>query len=670
MKKIYPLLLSILLLNNYITKAQKSYIDKTGMDNSVNPGDNFFMYVNGSWIKNAKIPDDQSTWGSFTQLYEENQKKLKAILEEASTKNNPKGSAEQKVGDFYASGMDTITIEKVGYEPLKPILQKIDALKNYKELLTFLAENNEKNGIGILGFYISGDSKNSTKNIAILSQTGLTLPEKGYYSRTDDKTIEQRKKLVEYATKLFNLTGIDLSTAQQNANDVLNLETKIAKSHLTQVELRDPIRNYNKMSLANFQKTCPNINWNSLFSIIGIKVDSLDVAQPNYYTALDTLLTTEPINVWKNKLKFDYIAGNASALSKSFRDAQFDFSRIFSGQKVQSERWKKMVSATDGELRDLLGQLYVQKYFPPTAKKRMDELVNNLQKAFSLRIANLDWMSSETKHCAQEKLKAFTKKIGYPDKWKNFDDVIITRNNYFANRESAAKHDYKEMIEKLNKPVDKTEWGMTPPTVNAYYNPEYNEIVFPAGILQFPFFQLNADDAINYGAIGMVIGHEMTHGFDDQGRQYDKDGNLKDWWAPQDADKFNAKAKMVVNQYSQYKVLDSLKLNGELTLGENLADIGGIAIAYDAFKMTKQGQSQKKIDGFTPDQRFFLGFAQVWQEVVRPEYIRMLINVDPHSPSENRVNGPLSNFEPFYKTFNIAEKNKMYRQANDRAKIW
>lgn len=666
------LVIIIVLITIYqVTQAQKTnYFDKTGMDNTINPADNFFLYANGTWIKNATIPDDQSRWGGFNILYQDNLKKLRTILEEAAAKNNPKGSAAQKIGDYYASGMDTIAIEKLGYEPLKPMLQKIDALKDYKELLHFIAENYATPGIDLIGLNIETDEKNSIKNIITLSQTGLTLPEKDYYVRTDAKTIEQRKKMAEYATTLFTLTGTDLSNAQKAANDILALETAIAKSHSSQVELRDPIKNYNKMSLADLQKKSPNINWQEIFTLMGIKADSIDVQQPQYFKTLDTLLTTQPITIWKNKIKFDYIAHNANALTKPFRNAQFEFGKVFSGQKIQQERWKTMINVTDQGLRDLLGQLYAQKYFPLEAKKRIDELVNNLQKAFQYRIEKLDWMSATTKQRAQEKLKAIIKKVGYPDQWKNFDDVTISRNNYFANRQSVALHNYKKMIEKLNKPVDKTDWIITVPTVNAYYQPVNNEIAFPAGILQPPFFDLNADDAINYGGIGMVIGHEITHGFDDMGRQFDKDGNLKEWWLPEDADKFKEKAKLVVNQYNQYTVLDSLHVNGELTLGENLADIGGIAIAYDAFKLTKQGQSQEKIDGFTPDQRFFLGFAQLWRLINRPQTVLVLIHTDPHSPEMYRINGPLSNFEPFYKTFNVTETNSMYRKPAERAKIW
>ena len=648
-----------------------SYFDTAGMDTSVHPGDNFFMYANGTWIKNSVIPDDQSGWGSFYTLYDENLKKMRTILDELSAKSDHKpGSNEQKVGDFYASGMDTAAIEKAGYDPLKPMLAKIDAVKDHKELISLLATSYTEGDGALIGIYVGADERNSAKNILSLYQTGLTLPEKDYYTKTDAATAEKREKLIEHITNLFVLTGVDKTMATQQATAVLKLETAIAASHLAPVELRDPIKNYNKMSVTDLQKMSPNINWSNSLQQMGIQTDSVNVAQPAYYKTLSALLASQSIDVWKSKVKFDYISSNASLLSKAFVDERFSFNKLFSGAKTQEDRWKKMVNRTDNGLKDLLGQIFVQKYFPGEAKKRMDELVNNLQIAFDKRIAQLDWMSDTTKQKAKEKLSAIMKKIGYPDQWKSYVDVTITRTDFYGNMRSIAKHDYKESIAKIGKPVDKTEWQMTAPTVNAYYNPTFNEIVFPAGILQFPFFELKADDAINYGAIGMVIGHEMTHGFDDQGRQYDAQGNLTDWWTKTDAEKFTAKAKGVIDQYNAYTVLDSLHVNGALTLGENLADIGGLAIAYDAFKLTQQGKGAEKIDGFTPDQRFFLGYAQVWRLVDRPESMRTRITTDPHSPEEFRVNGPLANFEPFYQAFGVTEKHRLYRPADQSARIW
>ncbi len=425
------------------------------------------------------------------------------------------------------------------------------------------------------------------------------------------------------------------------------------------------------MSVAQLAQLAPNLDVVGLFAAMKIKTDSVNVGQPDYFKTLSTLLASQPIDVWKTKFKYDYMARNAGFLSKAFVDASFNFNKIFNGQKKQSERWKKLINGIDGNLGDLLGQLYVEKYFTPEAKKRMDELVNNLQKVFASRIEKLDWMSAETKTKATEKLNIFLKKIGYTTKWKNFDDVTITKNDYLGNARSARTHGYNEMIGKIGQPVDKTEWGMTPPTVNAYYNPTFNEIVFPAGILQFPFFDANADDAINYGAIGAVIGHEMTHGFDDQGRQYDAAGNMKDWWTKADAAQFKTKADKVAAMYSGFTLLDNQHVNGNLTLGENLADIGGLAIAYDAFKLTAQGkEATKKIDGFTPDQRFFLSFAQVWRIKDRDENMRVRIKTDPHSPEMFRVNGPVYSMEAFYKAFDVPATAKMYIAPANRLGVW
>jgi putative endopeptidase len=650
----------------------KSAFDTAGMDTTVHPGDNFFRYANGKWLANTPIPDDQSGWGSFYSLYDNNLKSLRTILDElAAHTNHPKGTAAQKVGDFYASGMDTLTIEKRGYDPLKPVLEKIHAAKSYQELVQLMGnEMKQANDFSPIGYYVSADEKNSSRYILTLVQSGLNLPEKDSYTKTDSISIQIRKELVKNIQTFLALTGTEPGLAQKQAEQVLALETKLAASHLSPVELRDPVKNYHKMSVAALQQLSPQFNWPAWLTQMGIRTDSINVSQPAYYSALGKLLVSEPLEVWKQKAAYDYISGNAQYLSKPFRNARFEFEKVFSGLAIQPPRWKTMVEWTDGGLKDLLGQLYVAKYFPPAAKKRMDELVNNLQVAFQKRIEGLDWMSDTTKAAAKKKLSAFIKKIGYPEVWKNYDDVTISRNNLFENIRSIQQHDFAVEIRKIGNPVDKTEWGMTAPTVNAYYNPTFNEIVFPAGILQQPFFNLSADDAINYGAIGLVIGHEMTHGFDDQGRQYDADGNLKDWWQPSDGAKFLQKAGGVIQQYNNYRVLDSLPVNGELTLGENLADIGGLAIAWDAFQLTAQAGSQEKIDGFTPHQRFFLGFAQAWRLKNRPEMMRTRITTDPHSPEEFRVLGPLSNFDPFYTSFGVTEKHAMYRKPADRARIW
>jgi putative endopeptidase len=647
------------------------FFDKAGMDTTVSPGENFFNYASGAWVKKTQIPASETGWGSFYTLNDDNLKNLKSILQEVSAKTSDKGSIEQKVGDLYASGMDTVGIDKLGYTPIKPLLAHINEIKDYKALLNFAAAS-FKDGDGFLfGFYVAPDDKQSTKNLVQLGQAGIGLPTCEYYSKTDSASVKIRAEYVKYMTKLFTLTGTDAATAAKKADDILKLETEIAKSHSTPVELRDPQANYHKFTVMDFQKQIPDIDLKNFFDQMGVKTDTLLVGQPKYYVALDQLLKSQPIDVWKSKLTFSALNSAASDLSKDFRDARFAFyGKTLYGQKKQNDRWKTITYAVDGGLGELLGQLYAAKYFTSDAKKRMLDLVNNLQSVYKTRIEKLDWMSPATKQKAEEKLAAFTKKIGYPDKWKKYDDVEITRVSYYANMEAISKHEYQEKIKKINKNVDKTEWDMTPPTVNAYYNPLFNEIVFPAGILQFPFFDKDADDAINYGAIGAVIGHEMTHGFDDQGAQYDKEGNLKQWWTKEDETKFKAKTQMVVDQYNKFVVFKDLNVNGKLTLGENIADIGGLAIAYNAFKNTEQGKGDTKIDGLTPDQRFFLSFAQVWRIKTRDETMRTRINTDPHSPEAARVNVPLSNMPEFYKAFGIKPGDKMYREDKDRVKIW
>jgi len=650
--------------------ALTTFLDLSGRDTTINPADDFFNYMNGNWIRKTKIPDDQSGWGSFYVLSEENLKKTKAVLEEAAASKASSGSLEQKIGDFYASGMDTVAIEKRGAEPVKAELAKISAIKNYKEYLDYVAKNENNRGGALFSFYVGADDKNSTKNIVSFSQGGTGLPEKDYYFKNDSSTQKIRNAYLKYIKTLFTLTGTDEKTATQNANDILAFETKLAKSHKSPVELRDPIKNYHKYAVSELSKVY-GMDWNKFLQNMTIKTDTVLMGQPVYYETMGKLLETTPIETLKNVEKFALLNNTSIYLNKAFGAARFEFfGKTLRGQKVQPQRWKKLVNQTDGGLGELLGQLWVKKYFTPQAKARMLELVGNLKKVYRSRIEKLDWMSAETKAKALVKMDKIIEKIGYPDKWKNYDDVDIKRDAYFENAQAVGRHAYKEMIEKLAKPVDKTEWQMTPPTVNAYANPAFNEIVFPAGILQLPFFDNAADDAVNYGGIGMVIGHEMTHLFDDQGRQYDAEGNLKDWWKPEDAKKFNEKSKVVVNQYNNFTMFGNMHVNGELTLGENLADVGGIAIAYEAFKLTKQGQGNEKIDGLTPDQRFFMSFAEIWRIKNREETMRVRLTTDPHSPEEFRINGPLRNFEPFYKTFNVTEKNKMFLAADKRAKVW
>jgi putative endopeptidase len=580
------------------------------------------------------------------------------------------GSSAQKVADFYASGMDTVRINKRNYEPIKPILAKIETISDIPSLMNFVAGEAKIDNSSIIAFGVSPDDKNSSRNIAHTYQTGIGLPDRDYYFKSDSSTVIIQKSYKKYLATLFQNTGSNAEEAKKNADIVYNIDKQLALSHKTKVELRDVQANYNKMAVTDLAKKHPNIGWTYLLDNLGAQTDTIDVGQPAYYETLNTLLKTIPINNWKVYLKANTIERYADDLSRPFVDAAFEYTKVLSGQAVQKSRGEKMASAVDNYLGEALGQLYVKKYFSEDAKKRMLVLVNNVQKAYAARIDKLEWMSEGTKEKAKEKLFAITKKIGYPDKWKEYKNVHIERDSYFENVVSGAAAAYERQLEKLGKPVDKTEWYTTPSTVTAYNNPTANEIVFPAGILQAPYFDNNVDDALNYGGIGMVIGHEITHTFDDQGAQYDKEGNLKDWWTKEDYKKFKSKIQQVVDLYSTYTVLDTLHIKGDMTVGENTADIAGIAVAYDAFKMTPQGQDSKKIGGFTPDQRFFLSIAKIWRVKMKDEFLRLWINNNPHSPPVWRVNGPLMNTSPFYDAFDVKPEDKMFLPLKERIIIW
>lgn len=655
------------------TSATRKLLDPANMDKAVKPGDNFFFYANGTWLKNNPIPSTETRWGSFNELQENNYKALHTLLEKAAAnKNAKKGSADQKVGDFYRSGMDSAAIEKAGITPLNGLIARINGIKDANSLLAEIALEHTE-GIGdVFSFGIGPDDKNVTHQISQFSQSGLGLPDRDYYFNTDARTTKIREAYKQYLVKMFVLIGDNQTAAEADAKSVYALEESLAKASMTRVEMRDPYKLYNKFNLDGLNKETPGLDWKALFTMLKIKgEDSAIVGQPKFFAEVGKQLTATPVDVWKKYLVFHLVNGMAPYLSSNFDQTRFDFyGRTLRGQQAQKPRWKRVLAVVDGSIGELLGQMYVDANFKPEAKQRMLALVNNLQETYAEHIKHLDWMSDETKKKALVKLNTFMKKIGYPDKWKDYSKLQIVGNDYVKNIIAASAFEYDYNLSKLGRPVDRTEWGMTPPTVNAYYNPAFNEIVFPAGILQYPFFDFAADDAVNYGGIGAVIGHEMTHGFDDQGRQYDADGNLNDWWTADDAKKFEDKAGVVVKQFNSYTVLDSVHVNGELTLGENLADLGGLAIAYDAFKKTKEGKSNEKIDGFTPDQRFFLSWAQVWRANTRPEEMASRIMTDPHSPNELRCNGPLSNIDVFYKAFDIKPGDKMYRQPSERAKVW
>ncbi len=653
------------------TAPSRKLLDPANMDTTVHPGDNFFEYAGGSWMKNNPIPASETRWGSFNILAENNYKALHGLLDSAAgVKNAAAGSAVQKVGDFYRSGMDSVAIDKAGITPLNNIIARINNIKDANGVLAEVALE-QMQGIGPLySFGVSPDDKNVTKELCQFGQGGLGMPGREYYYDKDERTTKIREAYKQYIPKMLTLMGDD--KAEKNAADIFKLEMALAGASMTRVEMRNPYKLYNKYSVDAATKAMPGTDWKTMLGELKAgAADSIIVGMPAFFTEVAKQLKATPVETWKNYLKFHLANNMASELSVNFDSTHFNFyGKTINGQKEQRPRWKRILQVVDGSVGDLLGQLYVDKYFKPEAKKRMQELVDNLQSTYAERIQKLDWMSDSTKKKATAKLNAFMKKIGYTDKWKDYSALTVVGNDYVKNVLAAEEWAYNYNLSKLGKPVDRSEWGMTPPTVNAYYNPAFNEIVFPAGILQYPFFDENADDAVNYGGIGAVIGHEMTHGFDDQGRLYSADGNLTNWWSPGDSANFTKNAQIMVDQFNKVIVIDTCHANGSLTEGENLADLGGINIAYEAFKKTKQGKSNDKIDGFTPDQRFFLSWAQVWRANIRPEAVASRLKTDPHSAGVLRCNMPISNMKAWYDAFGIKPTDKMYRPENERARVW
>lgn len=647
----------------------RQFVDLAGIDSTIRPGDNFFMHVNGKWYNSAEIDADQVGVGSYSFLNIPQKKLLESILEEISAGPHSKGSIEQKVGDFYASGMDTTAINARGFEPIQPKLAQIESISSLPDLEKFLVSELQHTHEILVGLRISPDDQNSTVNIIHISQTGLGLPDRDYYFKNDSSSISIQKAYQTYLSTLFQLTGKAQSEAESASKKVYEIEKQLAESHKTRIERRVVKENYHKVAIADLDQKHGNISWKSIFEGLGLQADSLDIRQPAYYDKLNGLLKTIPLQDWKTYLAAHTLTEYANYLSTPFQNAAFNYTKAVSGQAKQLTRAQQMVQQVDQQLGFDLGQLYVKRYFDENAKQKVLDLVNNLQKAFEQRINNLDWMSDSTKTQAKEKLYAITKKIGYPDKWREYP-VSIDRQKYFENVLALRKDNARYQLDKFGKAPDKTEWGTTPSTVTAYYNPSLNEIVFPAGILQYPYFDPNADDAINYGGIGMVIGHELTHAFDDQGAQFDKDGNLKNWWTKADYEKFKAKTQLLIDRYDTFTVLDSVHVKGAMTIGENTADNGGIYIAYDAFKLTQQGQDSTKIDGLTPDQRFCYSIARIWRVKTRDEYMRTYVNTNSHSPAMWRVNGPLMNFEPFYAAYGIQPGDQNYRIPAERIKIW
>jgi len=669
MKNLLPLLIIALLVVSCKKEKENgpSRIEFTGISQDIRPGDNFFMHVNKVWYDTIQIADDQVGVGSYSFLNIPQKQKLQHILEEVSRQEHPAGSVEQKVGDFYASGMDTARIDARGTEPIKPILDEIDQIKDRAGVVAFVTAQIESGTNSLLGLRVGPDIRNSSINILHIGQAGLGLPDRDYYFKTDSSTVG-----IQRAYKRYLATMLELARSPnpaQAAESVYNLEKQLAESHRTRIERRNIQANYNKFSVAELAARNPNLDWTQVLATLALEVDSINVQQPGYYEKLDQLLGSVPLEDWKTYLRAHTLESYADFLGSPFEKASFEYSKVLLGQSQQQPREQFMVQQVDRMLGFALGQLYVKRYFDQEDKDRVSDLVNNLQKAFEARMSQLDWMSDSTKLKAKEKLYAITKKVGYPDVWREYD-VSIDRDKYFENVVALRKNAYAYRIADLNKAPNKEEWATTPATVTAYYRSSHNEIVFPAGILQFPYYDKESDDAVNYGGIGMVIGHELTHAFDDNGSQFDKDGNLNNWWTPEDLEKFKAKTQQLIERYDSFTILDSIHVKGALTIGENTADNGGIAIAYDAFKLTEQGQDTVRINGYTPDERFFMSIARIWRVKVRDEFMRNYVNTNSHSPALWRVNGPLMNFTPFYETFDLAPTDQNFRPEEDRIRIW
>ena len=645
----------------------------TNIDTTIKPSDDFFMYANGGWIKNTPIPGAESGWGIGNLVREENYDRIKKINEDAVAGKNADGSISQKIADFYTSGMDTNAINKVGIAPLQLDIDKISAIKNTDDLLKICAELQTKGVECIFGNYVAQDDKNSEVMVFKLDQGGLGMPNRDYYFNTDAPTTKVRDAYKTYLLKTFLQLGMSDTTARNNAAMVFELEKTLAAASRKLADLRDPYKNYNKMAVKELAVLTPVINWNEYVKNIGIiKLDTVIVGQPEFYTALNKALKTTPLDNWKNYLKFHLIANSAPYLDSVSFNNNFSYRKTLTGANEPRPRWKRVLDAEENAIGEALGQLFVKKYFDTTAKKRYEALVENIRTAYKERIEKLSWMSDSTKQKAYFKLAAITKKVGYPEKWKDFSALKIDNGPYILNVQRANQWWKKYQINKLGKPVDRTEWDMTPQTYNAYYNPGNNEIVLPAGMFSIPgMLDKDIDEALVYGYAGAsTIGHEITHGFDDQGRQYDEKGNLKDWWNKADAAQFGLKAKNIIEQFNAMIPVDTLHINGGATQGENIADLGGLLLGIDAFKKTETYKKGLLINGLTPMQRYFLGYAYSWMYEERKERISSQVMSDVHSPAKERVNGPLANLPEFYEAFNVKTGDKMYRTDSARVKIW
>jgi putative endopeptidase len=656
----------------------KSGIDVFQGDPAVKAGDDFFRHVNGKWLDTFEIPADKPGYGSFTKVFDETQEHLHGIIDKITQTPNSTGTNPQKIGDLYLSYMDEPKLDQLGAKALDQDFAAIDAIKDKKEIAKLLGDlgkwttqGGSPTSLPFIAF-VHQDNKDSTKYVVDFEQSGIGLPDRDYYLKDDDAKLKQMRAGYEkHVEKMLSLAGD--KSATKDAKDILALETDIAKAQWTKVELRDPQKAYNKIDIAKLDTVAPNFDWKAYLdaSEISGKVDYVIVGQPTYMTAFTKILAKTPLPVWKAYFRWHVLNDYARFLSKPFVEENFAFNgTTLSGTPQDQPRWKKGIGLVNGQLGEALGQAYVEQYFPPEYKARMEQLVSNLLAAYKADIDTLDWMQPATKQAAQTKLAKFAVKIGYPDKWRDYSKFDVSRDDLVGNVKRGNTFEYERNLAKLGKPIDRGEWGMTPQTINAEYNPEENSIEFPAAILQPPFFDPKADDAVNYGAIGAVIGHEISHGFDDQGAQYDGDGNLRDWWTKEDHEKFDAKKKALIAEYNAFEPVKGYHVNGELTLGENIADNSGLAIAYKAYKISTKDKPSPSIDGLTSDQRFYSGWGQVWRSKMREPFAIQLTKIDPHSPGEFRANGALVNQPGFYEAFGVKEGDKLYRAPDQRVIIW
>jgi putative endopeptidase len=654
----------------YVTNERG--LDRRNLDPSVSPCVDFYQYANGGWLARNPIPADQSSWGIGTEMRERNYVLLREIMDEAAAANAPAGSSKQKVADFWRTAMDTAKIEKDGAAPLAADLQRIAALGTPADVAAYVRDQLRQGANTAFGLGVLQDLQDSNRYIVYAVQGGLGLPDRDYYTRTDEESAKLRDRYVTHVAGMLQMLGDSPETAQAAAREILALETRLASASLTNVELRDPANYYNIKTPAEADALSPRFSWSALFDALGMKsLPNFSYAHPKFFAELDEALGDVPLGTWKSYLRWQLVNEAAPYLSEAFVQKDFDFyGRTLQGTQEMRPRWKRVIDQTSGSLGEALGQVYVERAFPPATKGRADQMIEGLRATIRTRISALDWMGEETRQQALAKLSTFVSKIGYPDKWRDYSALTIGRDSYLANVRAANAFEARRNFDKIGQPIDRGEWGMAPQTINAYYNPLQNEIVFPAAIMQPPFFDGTIDDAVNYGAMGGVIGHEFMHGFDDQGSRFDAQGNMKSWWTDEDRKRFEERTKKLVDQYGQFVAVDDLRVNGQLTLGENIGDLAGVTMAYHAHQAALAGQERTEIDGFTPEQRFFLSWAQSWRRNQRPEALKLQVNTDPHSPSKFRVIGPISNMPEFAAAFGCKEGDPMVVPAAQRAVIW